>query len=322
MVDQTIPVLDLTRFVNASEEERAEFVAALGESLNTLGFFALENHGVDPALIKRAYELCDLFFSQPTEVKERYEFKELMGQRGFTSFGREHAKGQPAPDLKEFWHVGREFPEKHLAADYGPNIWPLTGDCPSDFRAVFLELYRQLEVCSVSLLQACSLYLGEVESFLPGMSESGDTILRVIHYPPVPEERDPASVRAAAHEDINLITLLCEATDEGLELLDRNGAWRPIRALKGQIIVDAGDMIQNLTNGLLKSTTHRVTNPNNVKSRRFSLPFFVHPRAEADLSPRPKCIERTKGSAQYPEITARQFLRQRLAEIGLDIEAA
>jgi len=323
MIEQTIPVLDLTRFVNASDSERVEFIETLGDSMRTLGFFAIENHGVDQALIKRAYGICDEFFSQSTEVKERYEFKELMGQRGFTSFGREHAKGQPAPDLKEFWHVGREFGDKVPAsADYGPNIWPLTGDCPGDFKEVFLELYRQLEVCSVSLLEACSLYIGEEKGFLPTMTEGGDTILRVIHYPPVADDRDPASVRAAAHEDINLITILCEATDDGLELLDRNGTWRPIRALEGQLIVDAGDMLQNLTNGLLKSTTHRVVNPANERSRRFSLPFFVHPRSEANLSPRPMCVERTNGVQAYPEITARRFLRERLAEIGLDIEAA
>ncbi len=323
MSEQTIPVLDLKQFVGAPPKDRVEFVEALGESLTSLGFFALTHHGIDPDLIRRAYAICETFFSQPERVKKRYEFEELMGQRGFTSFGREHAKGMPAPDLKEFWHVGRELEEQHpLLSVYGPNIWPLKGDCPSDFRSVFLELYRQLDVCAAHLLEACSLFLGERGDLLPKMAVNGDTILRVIHYPPVAEDRDPASVRAGAHEDINLITLLCEATAEGLELLDRNGAWRPIRALEGQIIVDAGDMIQNLTNGLLKSTTHRVVNPDNDRQRRFSMPFFVHPRAEVDLSPLATSVKRSGGVQEYPSIGAREFLCQRLAEIGLDVEAA
>ena len=185
---------------------------------------------------------------------------------------------------------------------------------------MFLELYRQLELCSKSLLEACALFLGEPEKLLANMTEDGDTILRVIHYPPLSEEREPKSIRAAAHEDINLITLLCESTAEGLELLQRDGVWRPIHALEGQIIVDCGDMLQNLTNGLLKSTTHRVVNPDNDRARRFSMPFFVHPRAEVDLSPLPSCIAKTESNDTFQNITAREFLLQRLREIGLSIK--
>jgi isopenicillin N synthase-like dioxygenase len=240
-------------------------------------------------------------------AKRAYEDLALKGQRGFTSFGREKAKDQKVADLKEFWHVGRD------RADGLHNIWPT--EVPS-FKPVMLELFRQLDACAASLLHACALYLGEPENLMADMAESGDTILRVIHYPPVSDDRDPSSIRAAAHEDINFITLLCESTSAGLELLERDGSWRPIHALDGQIIVDSGDMIQQLTNGILRSTTHRVTNPSNDRDRRFSMPFFVHPRAEVDLTPLKSCVERV-GETRYPAITAGEYLQQRLREIGL-----
>ena len=166
-------------------------------------------------------------------------------------------------------------------------------------------------------MQAISLYLGEPAEYLPKAVEGGANLLRVIHYPPLPAEAPPQSLRAAAHEDINLITLLCEATAPGLELLQRDGSWLPISALPGQIIVDAGDMLQNLTNGLLRSTTHRVTNPDNPQECRFSIPFFVHPRPEVDLTPLPTCVARTGGIPRFPSLTAGEYLAQRLREIGL-----
>jgi isopenicillin N synthase-like dioxygenase len=184
------------------------------------------------------------------------------------------------------------------------------------FATVMNQLYAQLDACATELLKACALYLGEPETLLSEMTQHSDTILRVIHYPPIAPGVHPASLRAAAHEDINLITLLCEATDDGLELLQRDGTWRSIRALPGQIIVDSGDMLQQLTNGLLKSTTHRVTNPADSRSRRFSMPFFAHPRPDVDLTPLPGCIAQT-GQPPFPSITAGKYLQQRLREIGL-----
>lgn len=178
------------------------------------------------------------------------------------------------------------------------------------------RLYTQLAACATQLLKACALYLGEPKNSIAAMIQDSDTILRVIHYPPVPPNAHPASLRAAPHEDINLITLLCESTDDGLELLQRDGTWLPIRAVPGQIIVDSGDMLQQLTNGVLKSTTHRVINPTGDKSRRFSMPFFVHPRKDVDLTPLPSCIAQT-GVQQFPAITAGDYLMQRLREIGL-----
>ena len=320
MSEQTIPVVNLDDFQSTDSDKHTEFVKTLGDALMDLGFFAVTNHGIDSALIERCYQHAQDFFSKPDTVKKKYEFEELNGQRGFTSFGKEHAKDSPAPDLKEFWHVGRELTDDHpLAKVYGHNIWPELADVTDAFKPDFLELYKQLEDCAMVLLKACGIYLQEPEELISNMAIDGDTILRIIHYPPIPDDAQPASVRAGAHEDINLITLLCEATNGGLELLQRDGQWRPIHALKGQIIVDAGDMIQNLTNGILKSTTHRVVNPDNARERRFSMPFFVHPRAEVSLKPLTSCVEQNGPQPTYKDITARDFLMQRLKEIGLTV---
>lgn len=314
-MDQTIPLVNLQDYLNGSAAERETFIRRMGDALKDFGFFALENHGVDYRLIEKAYQLSAGFFDLDEATKKKYEHLELKGQRGFTSFGREHAKGQKAADLKEFWHVGRELSANNpLRATYPPNFWP--SEIP-EFKEVMTELYRQLDVCSMRLLEACSIYIGESPELLPAMAKDGNTILRVINYPEIPETRDPASIRAGAHEDINFITLLCEATAGGLELLRRDGTWLPIHALKGQIIVDTGDMLQNLTNGLLKSTTHRVMNPDNSRERRFSMPYFVHPRSEVDLSPLERSVQKTGGEKVYPAITAGQYLEQRLREIGL-----
>jgi len=310
---QTIPVLDLHLF-QTDDRDRQKFVSQLGHALETTGFFTVINHGVDLALIQAAYQVAQQFFELPSATKSQYELPTLNGQRGFTSFGKEHAKDHAAPDLKEFWHTGRELSPSHrFAADYAANLQ--VAEVPR-FHPVIAQLYAQLEACAIKLLQACALYLGEPETLLSEMVRDGDTILRIIHYPPIPTNIDPASLRAAPHEDINLITLLCEATDDGLELLQRDGSWLPIRSLPGQIIVDSGDMLQQLTNGLLKSTTHRVVNPRNDRDRRFSMPFFVHPHKEVDLTPLASCIAKT-GTQKFPSITAGAYLMQRLREIGL-----
>lgn len=306
---QTLPVVDFAAFQKGTAGEREQFVRQVGEALQQIGFFALVNHGLSPELIREAYEVAEAVFLLPEPTKRAYEDPALLGQRGYTHFGKEHAKNHPYPDLKEFWHIGREG-DPHLPA----NIWPR--EVPQ-FRRVMLELFAQLETCVQGLLQAVSLYLGEPAEYLPKAAEGGVNLLRVIHYPPIPAEAPPQSLRAAAHEDINLITLLCEATAPGLELLQRDGSWLPISALPGQIIVDAGDMLQNLTNGLLRSTTHRVTNPDNPQECRFSIPFFVHPRPEVDLTPLPTCVARTGGIPRFPSLTAGEYLAQRLREIGL-----
>ncbi|MEM9151776.1 MAG: 2-oxoglutarate and iron-dependent oxygenase domain-containing protein, partial [Cyanobacteria bacterium P01_F01_bin.3] len=281
---QTIPTLDLQDFTSGKNVDA--FVEAFGQALEEYGFFALANHGVEQRTINAAYGAAEAFFALPDNTKNQYEIAELQGQRGFTRFGTEHAKDSSAPDLKEFWHVGREQPTANPVS-YPDNIWPR--EVPH-FRPVMATLFEQLEACASELMRACAQYLNQPENFFSTQISEGQTILRVIHYPPVSEEVTPNSQRAAPHEDINLITLLCEATSPGLELLTRDGQWLPIQTLPGQIIVDTGDMLQSLSNGLLKSTTHRVVNPNSSRDRRFSMPFFVHPRPEFDLTPLPECV--------------------------------
>ena len=308
---QTIPTLDLQDFTSGKNVDA--FVEAFGQALEEYGFFALANHGVEQRTINAAYGAAEAFFALPDNTKNQYEIADLQGQRGFTRFGTEHAIDSSAPDLKEFWHVGREQPTANPVS-YPDNIWPR--EVPH-FRPVMATLFDQLEACASELMRACAQYLNQPENFFSTQISEGQTILRVIHYPPVSEEVTPNSQRAAPHEDINLITLLCEATSPGLELLTRDGQWLPIQTLPGQIIVDTGDMLQSLSNGLLKSTTHRVVNPNSSRDRRFSMPFFVHPRPEFDLTPLPECVTRTGGERRYPAQTAGEYLQQRLKEIGL-----
>lgn len=312
-----IPHVDLRDFTGGSAQTRAQFVKTVGESLRDIGFFILKGHGVSKVMIDQSYEVCREFFSLPASSKARYDLPDLHGQRGFTSFGKEHAKDQSAPDLKEFWHIGRD-PDGAVGGSgpgagegYLGNIWP--SETPA-FQSTFLDLFRRLDECSLLLLDACSEHLGQKPTFLRDMAVGGNSILRIIHYPPLPATRDPHSVRAAAHEDINFITLLPESTASGLELLDRDGRWQPVKADPGEIIVDSGDMLQNLTNGYFRSTTHRVVNPEDGGKPRYSMPFFVHPRSEVDLTP---MVSLSKSGAKFPSITAGSFLRQRLAEIGL-----
>lgn len=301
-----LPLLNLQTFLHGAPNQRQQFVHTLGEALETVGFFALEHHGIDAELIQSAYGAAADFFTLPDTVKQTYERPEIHRQRGFTRFGQEHAKDSDAPDLKEFWHVGRE-------AEL-PNPWPQ--EVPQ-FQPAMAQLYTQLELCAAQLLQACALYLDLPATFFDAEASQGKSILRVLHYPPMPEFAEPRGLRAAPHEDINLITLLCESTGPGLELLKTDGTWLPITALPGQIIVDTGDMLQALSNGVFKSTTHRVVNVDVHNTRRFSLPFFMHPRPDFDLTPHPSCIARTGGHPKYPDQTAHQYLQQRLQEIGL-----
>lgn len=311
MQAQTIPVLDLQDFTHNHRKDA--FVAALGDALSELGFFALVNHGVEHRIIDAAYGSAEAFFALSEDTKLQYADPQLKGQRGFTQFGQEHAKDSSAPDLKEFWHVGRAE-DVAGEVDYPNNIWPR--EVPQ-FRPVMSTLFQQLEACALHLMEACGLYLNQSERFFATQVSEGQTILRIIHYPPIPTDITPDSQRAAPHEDINLITLLCEATTPGLELLKPDGTWLPIQPIPGQIIVDTGDMLQSLSNGVLKSTTHRVVNPNSSRDRRFSMPFFVHPRPDFDLTPLPDCVERTGGELLYPTQTAGEYLQTRLREIGL-----
>lgn len=308
---QTIPVVNIGDFDNPSKKQR--FIDQVGRSLHEIGFFAMEGHGIDTDRMARVYKQIDAFFTLPAEQKKEYFLKDVQGQRGFTNFGTEQAKDAKVADLKEFWQIGPTL-KGQPAKGRLENVWPT--EIPG-FEHELNALYQDLETCALKILKACGLYLGLNENRLHDIAINGESIMRAIHYPPLPEERDPMAIRAAAHEDINLITLLCESTSSGLELLKKDGSWMSIPSLKNQIIVDSGDMLQNITNGFYKSTTHRVVNPDNSKDRRYSLPFFVHPRPECDLSPLETCVTKTGGAINYQNITAGAYLQQRLVEIGL-----
>jgi len=315
MAVQNIPVVDLRDWIEGGAA-RQRFVRTVGESLVDIGFFAVKHHGVPDELTGRAYEAARAFFHLPPAIKARYHDPAKQGQRGFTGFGTEHARDSQAPDLKEFWQVGRpDVPDDHpVHRLFGPNFWPAE---ISELGPALVELYRHLDRLGALLLEACAAFIDEPADRFAGMATDSDTIVRVLYYPPVSPDVQPGAVRSAAHEDINLITLLSGATAEGLELLLRDGTWMPVHTGFDTIVVDSGDMLQNATNGLFKSTTHRVVNPGDAVSERFSMPCFVHARVDIDLSPLSSCIARTGGKQLYPSITAGEYLAQRLREIGL-----
>ncbi|MBY0423930.1 MAG: hypothetical protein K2Q06_16625 [Parvularculaceae bacterium] len=307
-----VPELSLKQFTQGSAGERAAFEAALIEGFQYFGFIILKDHAVSRDLLARAYGLLRAFYALPEAEKKSYMVG-VDGQRGYTPFGREHAKDSKVGDLKEFWHVGREFPPgSPLARTYPPNVWPAR---PEDFRAVFTELYDALEDAGFAMLEALAPSLDVPRDYFRRMATNGNSILRLLHYPPIGKDADPRAVRAAAHEDINLITILVAANGGGLELLDRDGQWLPVETDPDNLIVDAGDMLARATNDVIPATTHRVVNsPGSDVASRYSMPFFMHPHSEAVL----ECIPSCKGAgAKYPPITADAFLKQRLQEIGL-----
>ena len=311
-----ITICDMSDFLSNDAEKQQQFVSRMGYALKDIGFFALTNHGIPLPEITLAYSESEKFFSHSHEVKLGYEQRAINRQRGFTSFGIEHAKGNDAPDLKEFWQTGRTLSPDHKNFEtYPENVWPKK-ECP-EFEGAIDGLYQKMESLSRKLLDAASLYLGREESWLSNMAIDGNTIMRMIHYPTISDDADPASVRSAEHEDINLITLLVGASADGLQVMDNDGSWISVAANHEHIIVDSGDMLQNITNGLFKSTTHRVINPDDSRDARYSMPMFVHPRDEVDLTPDPGFVALTGGVPLYESITAGEYLLQRLKEIGL-----
>ena len=310
---RSIPTIDLNDYTAGEGQTRARLVQTLGDGLREFGFLNVEGHGIDPSLIRGTYRLWQRFFELPEDVKRQYAAV-AGGARGFTPFGVEHAKDNPLPDLKEFWHVGQELPEGHpYRNEYPPNLWP--AELP-EIHQPTVQLYKSLERVAENLLYALAEYFDLPRGTFASMMESGNSILRIIHYPAVRPEQLPA-VRAAAHADINLITLLCEATDSGLEILTREGDWMPVESGEGQIVVDAGDMLSRFTNEVVPATTHRVVNPATGTGRDlYSMPFFVHPYSACDLTIHERFVSEDQ-PARYPPITAGQFLDQRLREIGL-----
>lgn len=291
------------------------FARDFGEAFQRYGFAIVRDHGIDDALIARAWAMTEALFALPEETKRGWFVPGGGGARGYTPFKTEIAKGATHVDLKEFWHIGRELPAGHrFAAVMSPNIWP---DVPEGFRDTFLELFAAFDRAGSRLLSAIARYLDLAPDWFEPAVEDGNSVLRLLHYPPVTE--DAPNVRAGAHEDINLITLLLGAEEAGLELLDRDGRWLPVKPPEGAMVVNVGDMLQRLTNHVLPSTTHRVVNPP-VERRghsRYSMPFFLHPAPDFVIKTLPGCISEDRPN-RYPEpITAHDYLHERLVEIGL-----
>lgn len=318
MLYQEIPSLDLSDFTSANEESRKNFVKALGDAYQNIGFVAIKNHGLTDEMTTSLYEAIQAFFVLPEAIKKKYEIPELAGQRGYIGKGKEHAKGRSVGDLKEFYHVGQQVTDHDpIRHEYPENVWP--EEVP-EMKKVALSVYKTLEETGKKMLQAIALHLELDEGYFEDKVHNGNSILRPIHYFPIenPHEVPADAVRAAEHGDINLITLLMGASADGLQVLRRDGHWIPITALPDQIVVNVGDMLARLTNNRLKSTIHRVVNPPKEKmgSSRYSIPFFMHPRSDMDLTCLPECIDE-EHPKQYTDITAGQFLEERLAEIGL-----
>lgn len=313
-----IPSLDLADFTSGDAQKKAAFVQKLGQAWQNIGFVAVKNHGLSDNLTARLYDNVKHFFSLEDSLKSKYENAALAGQRGYIGKNKEHAKGRTTADLKEFYHVGQTVPAGvSLTETYPDNVFPTE---ISDFAPSALEAFSTLEQAGIQLLRAAALFLNLPENYFDEKVTHGNSILRAIHYYPIenPELLPPDAVRAAAHGDINLITLLMGASAEGLQVLRRDDKWIPITALPEQIVVNVGDMLERLTNNTLKSTIHRVVNPSadKLKSPRFSIPFFMHPRSEMSLACLPNCVTQ-ENPKQYEDITAGEFLNQRLAEIGL-----
>ena len=310
----SIPSVDLADFLSGDAVKKSEFVQKLGRAYEEVGFVAVKNHGVPDELIEDLYKYVQEFFSLPLDHKKKYEIPELAGQRGYTSFGKEHAKGSDAPDLKEFFQYGQIPRDNFKEEDYPANVH--VGEV-AVFNKTFDDAYRAFEKSGKALLQAIALYLGLDEHYFDGFVHNGNSILRAIHYPPITHE--PASaIRAEQHEDINLITLLVGASADGLEILTKQGEWVAVTSLPEQIVVNVGDMLQRFTNNKLMSTTHRVVNPKKElwHTSRFSIPFFLHPRSSMSLHCLDTCVDEQHPIA-YEDATAGEYLDERLREIGL-----
>jgi isopenicillin N synthase-like dioxygenase len=310
-----IPVVDLADFLSGDESRKQNFVKALGQAYEEVGFVAVKNHGIPDDLIADLYQNVQQFFSLPNDVKQGYEKKELAGQRGYTSFGREHAKGYDAPDLKEFFQFGQSVEDNDpIKEEYPDNVMV---EEVKEFYPTMVKAYRNFEKSGKSLLQAIALYLGLDEHYFDEWVHNGNSILRAIHYPPINSEPKSA-IRAEQHEDINLITLLVGASADGLQILTRQNEWVGVTSLPEQIVVNVGDMLQRLTNNRLRSTTHRVVNPPRELwgTSRFSIPFFLHPKGNMDLTCLESCVDEANPKA-YDDTTAGEYLDERLREIGL-----
>ncbi|MBH75670.1 MAG: flavonol synthase [Flavobacteriales bacterium] len=315
MKKETIPSLDLNNFTNGDQQSRQKFFKTLGKGFEEYGFVAIKNHGLTEELTSELYEQVKLFFNLNLDIKKQYERPELNGQRGYISFGRETAKGFKKHDLKEFWHFGQEVIDGDpISKEYEKNV--ICSELP-EFNKIGRKVYQSLEETGKTILKAIALHLNLDENYFENKVHNGNSILRAIHYPPITKKPE-GSVRAAAHGDINLITLLMGASNSGLQILNKKNEWISVTALPEQIVVNIGDMLARLTNNKLCSSVHRVINPPKELwgTSRFSIPFFMHPRSEMSLNCLESCISK-QNPKNYTDTTAGEFLEERIRELGL-----
>ena len=313
---QQIPSVDLRDFLSDDPARKQKFVNEIGRAYEDIGFVALKGHFLDDQLVENLYSEVRNFFTLPLETKAKYEIPGIGGQRGYVSLGKEHAKGRSAGDLKEFWHFGQYVSEgSKYASEYPDNVE--VSELPH-FNEVGKEAYRMLEKTGVYVLRALALYIGLDEFYFDNYIKDGNSILRPIHYPPITDEPKDGAVRAAAHGDINLITLLMGAQGKGLQVQNHNGDWIDAMAQPDELMINVGDMLSRHTNNKLKSTIHQVVNPTRELwgTSRFSIPFFMHPVSDMPLNCLEKCIDANHPKG-FEDITAGEYLDERLVELGL-----
>ena len=313
-----IATVDYLDYSQGDATTRAAFIKSFGDSFSNMGFAIVKNHGVTTELRNQLFDVSKKFFELPEDVKKRYEDEALHGQRGYISKNKESAKGKSVPDLKEFYHIGQTVRDNDPIKDeYPANIWPKE---IQEFEAVGQQVYDTFENTGRNLLKAIALYLGLSESYFDDKIHNGNSILRLLHYYPVADKSQipEGAVRAAAHGDINLITLLMGGSAKGLQAQSLDGTWISVDPAVDEIVVDIGDMLARLTNNRLRSTQHQVITPDEESwtKPRFSTPFFLHPRSDMNLTCLDSCISAENPKA-YEDMTAGEFLTERLIELGL-----
>ncbi|RNL92675.1 isopenicillin N synthase family oxygenase [Sinomicrobium pectinilyticum] len=310
-----IPSVDLREFLSEDPDKKNKFIHEIGDAYERIGFVALKGHFLSDQLVEDLYTEIKKFFALPEDVKKKYEIEGIGGQRGYTSFGKEHAKGRKEGDLKEFWHFGQYVEDDpKLEAEYPPNV--IVEELPK-FNEVGRETYKMLEKTARYVLRALALHLDLEEKYFDKWIRNGNSILRPIHYPPITHEPENA-IRAAAHGDINLITLLMGAHGKGLQVQSHDGQWIDAIAEPDELMINVGDMLSRHTNNRLKSTIHQVVNPPRELwgTSRYSIPFFMHPISEMPLNCLENCVDEEHPKL-YEDITAGEFLHERLVELGL-----